>query len=173
MSKAITDSTVLIYLARVGDLALLQTQFSEVIVPEPVYQEVVIRGQVEGYPDAMAIEDTIDSRFIRRSLGDSLEEKAAQIRQTANLGQEEAAAIAIALSTDRSVCLTDDHAARRTAESFGVDIGGTIYVLLQALEYEHISFEQYKSRLDSLDDAGFRMSAALYREALDAGNELS
>lgn len=69
-------------------------------------------------------------------------------------------------------CLTDDHAARTTAESIGVPVGGTIFVLLEALDRGRLSKAAYVSRIDRLADGGFHMSASLYRRAIDAGDEI-
>ena len=169
MSRAVADATVLIYLAKLGDLHMLDELFESIVVPEAVYEEVVHRGHEEGYSDAIAVEDAAESFLDIRSLeGDT----ATRLRETTNLGDGEIAALALAASGDAR-CLTDDHAARRTAESLDIDVGGTIYVFLRALRRDYISFQRFKTRLDALDEAGFRMSAELYRRAIEAGEELA
>lgn len=45
MTTAVSDATVLIYLAKLGDLALLGELFEAVLVPEAVHEEVVDRGR--------------------------------------------------------------------------------------------------------------------------------
>ncbi|MEF8855391.1 MAG: hypothetical protein V5A24_07875, partial [Haloarculaceae archaeon] len=67
---------------------------------------------------------------------------------------------------------TDDHAARVTADSLGVDCGGTIYVLLEACSSGLLTGDAYVGRIDELADSGFRMSASLYRRAIEAGTDL-
>jgi len=172
MSRAVADATVLIYLARLDDLRMLDQLFESVVVPAPVYEEVVDRGREEGYPDAIAIEDATESFLETRSLEGGADGRATRLRETANLGAGETAALALAAEQDAR-CLTDDHAARRTAESLDIDVGGTIYVLLRALERDTISLQGFETRLDALDEAGFRMSAGLYKRALEAGEELA
>lgn len=171
MSRAVADATVLIYLARLGDLRMLDDLFDTVVIPEPVYGETVERGRNEGYPDAMAIEDAADSFLGTVSIEGVVEERATRLRETANLGAGETAAIALAAERDTR-CLTDDHAARRTAESLDIEVGGTIYVFLRALERDVISLQEFEQRLEALNEAGFRMSAGLYQRALDAAEEL-
>jgi predicted nucleic acid-binding protein len=153
-------------------LRLLEELFDAVVVPTPVYEEIVERGQNEGYPDAMRIEDATDSFLETHSIDGEVQNRATRIRKTANLGPGETAVIALAAEQDAR-CLTDDHAARRTAQSRDVAVGGTIYVFLRALEGDLLSFQEFEHRLTALDDAGFHMSAGLYRRALDAGNELA
>ena len=48
----VTDSTVLIYLAKLDDLSYLDELFDSGYVPETVYEEVVTRGRKEQYADA-------------------------------------------------------------------------------------------------------------------------
>lgn len=170
MSRPVADATVLIYLARLGDLRMLDDLFDTVLIPEPVYKETVERGRNEGYPDAMAIEEASDSFLETVSIEGAADERATRLRETANLGAGETAAIALAAERDAR-CLTDDHAARRTAESLDVDVGGTIYVFLRALERGAISLQEFEQRLEALNEAGFRMSAGLYQQALDAAEE--
>lgn len=106
------------------------------------------------------------------TLPDDLAQKAETVRETATLGRGETEAILLAQQHDAR-CLTDDHAARTTAESLGVDVGGTIYVLLEALATDRLTYVQYVDRIDALADSGFHMGASLYRHALTAGKDLT
>lgn len=167
----VTDSTVLIYIAKLDNLTYLDDLFEEVIVPEAVYDEVVTRGRKEQYTDALPVEEAANGSLDVRSLSDETQTRADEIQKSSGLGRGECTAIALAEAEDVR-CLTDDHAARKTAESLGVEVGGTIYVLLEALDRERISFEEYVTELDDLTDNSFRMSASLYRRAVEAGEEL-
>jgi len=173
MSRAVvTDSTVLIYLAKLGDLGLLDELFDETHVPERVYEEVVTRGREERYADALPIREAAEAFLDVRSLPREARERADEIQRSSGLERGESTAIALA-EAEGARCLTDDHAARKTAESLGVEVGGTIYVHLESLDGGHITYEGYVDRLDELTDNGFRMSASLYRRAVEAGEELA
>lgn len=171
MTAVVVDSTVLIYLARLGDLDLLPRLFDEVFVPAPVYDEVVETGREQGYPDALAVEEALEAFGEVMGLPAAAADRAERLRDAADLGRGEAAAIALAGGHDAR-CLTDDHAARTTAESMGVAVGGTIYVLLEAVAAGALTTADYEARIDSLADGGFRMSAALYRRAMAAPEAL-
>jgi len=171
MRTAVSDSTVLIYLAKLGDLPLLDALFDPVLVPEAVYEEVVSRGLEAGYRDALAVEEATNDHLDVVASPDEVEDGTAQLQETANLGDGEVAAIALARRRD-GLCLTDDHAARVTAESLGVDCGGTIFVLLEARSTGRLTEDAYVGRIDDLSDSGFRMSASLYRRAIEAGTDL-
>ncbi|WP_231185574.1 hypothetical protein [Haladaptatus sp. DYF46] len=172
MSPAVvTDATVLIYLGKLGELDRLDSRFDRILVPAAVYEEVVTRGHEERYSDALSVEQASESFLAVRSLEDDTKQRAERIRASAQLGRGESEAIALALA-ENARCLTDDHAARTTAESLGAEVGGTIFVLLESLDSGTIGFEEYVSLLDDLTDNGFRMSASLYRRAVEAGREL-
>lgn len=173
MSEAVvTDATVLIYLAKLGDLSFLDELFDDTYVSDRVYEEVVTRGRAEQYADALPVAEAVENFLDVRSLSTELTERADEIQRSAGLERGECTAIALAEAEDAR-CLTDDHAARTTAESLGVAVGGTIYVYLESLDRGRISYEEYVDTLDDLTDDGFRMSASLYRRALDAGEELT
>lgn len=171
MTTVVADSTVLIYLADLGDLDLLWDLFDQVLVPEAVYEEVVERGREEDYRDALAVKEAANAFLDVHSLSGDVAHHAVRLQKSADLGRGEAEAIALARERNAR-CLTDDHAARTMAESVGVGIGGTIFVLLEALAAERFPYEGYVSRIDELADGGFRMSASLYRRAIDAGKDL-
>jgi len=171
MTDAVADSTVLVYLAKLGELGHLREQFETVLVPEAVYAETVERGRVEGYADALAIDEATGTFLEVSGLSAGAADEAGGIQASAGLGRGEAEAIALANAVDAH-CLTDDHAARATARSLGVPVGGTIFVLLEALDAGRLSVDSYVAQLDDLVDNEFRMSASLYRKAVEAGREL-
>lgn len=171
MRSAVADSTVLIYLAKLGDIDVLCDLFDPVLVPEAVYDEVVTSGNEGGYPDALAVAEATEECLDVVARTAEVAETADGIQETTNLGDGEVAAIALARRREVR-CLTDDHAARTTAESLGVDVGGTIYVLLEARKTGRLPEEAYIDRIDDLSDSGFRMSASLYRRAIEAGTDL-
>jgi len=167
----ITDSTVLIYLAKLGDLDYLDELFEEGYLSETVYEETVTRGQAEQYTDALQIEQATEQLLDVRSLEPEVEVRANEIQSSSGLERGECTAIALA-EDEGARCLTDDHAARKTAESLDIDVGGTLYVLLEALDDGRIGFQEYADKLDELIEKDFRMSASLYRKAVEAGEDL-
>ena len=168
----VTDATVLIYLAKLGDLDYLDGLFEDVLVSEAVYEEVVTHGREERYAGALQVEETTDRFLDVRTLSNRAKKRADEIQKSSGIDRGECTAIALA-ENERARCLTDDYAARKTAESLGLDVGGTIYVLLEALDRDQISLEEYIGKLDDLTDDNFHMSASLYRRAVEAGEELA
>lgn len=167
----VADATVLISLAKIGHLELLDQLFPTVRVPEAVYEECVDRGRAEGYRDAIAIDAAFERGLMRHRLDEKSSTSARQFKESADLGAGEAAAIAASVELGVR-CLTDDHAARQTAQAMGVDVGGNIYVLLSGLDEGILTPDSYLDAIDALTDEGFRMNASLYRQAIEAGRTL-
>jgi len=168
MTEAVVDSTVLIYLSKIGRLGLLDKLFDDVLVPEAVHEEVVVRGLEQGYSDAIAVDEA--DFLSQEEVGNN--EGVERLQESANLGPGESEAITLARCRD-TYCLTDDRPARKTAESFGVEVGGTVYVLLAALKRDVIDFDEYETAVDDLAETDFRMKASLYKKALEAGRRQS
>jgi predicted nucleic acid-binding protein len=55
--SAVSDTSPLIWLAKVGKLCLLKNLFGEVIIPQEVYAEAVDEGLKHGFSDALTIKE--------------------------------------------------------------------------------------------------------------------
>ena len=61
----VKDSMILIHLAKMHKLTDSCQHFGDIIIPTEVYEETVIRGKKKGHPDALIIEQTINSNLIK------------------------------------------------------------------------------------------------------------
>lgn len=59
-----SNSGPLIHLANVGLIDFLFKLFDKILIPESVYDEVVIKGKEEGHSDAIIIEQAISNNKI-------------------------------------------------------------------------------------------------------------
>jgi predicted nucleic acid-binding protein len=159
----VSNSTVLIYLAKIGKLNLLKELFGEVLIPTEVFNEVVIRGKEQQQPDAFLVENAIEEDWIHvkdiKTIG-KLEEF--------GIDPGEAQAISLAKSLGVSVLLDQTHA-RIAAKALGLRPRGTIFVLFAAVRKKVLSYEGYQNSLEDLVKAGFRMSDEVYLEAVRLG----
>lgn len=162
----VSNSTVLIYLAKIGKLNLLKELFGEVLIPAEVFNEVVIRGKEQQQPDAFLVESAIEEGWIHvkdiETIG-KLEEF--------GIDPGEAQAISLAKSLGVSVLLDQTHA-RIAAKALGLRPRGTIFVLFAAVRKKVLSYEDYQNSLEDLVKAGFRMSDEVYLEAVRLGRRL-
>lgn len=159
--KVVSNASPLINLARIGQLALLPRIFGSLLVPEAVWQEVVVAGK--GLPGAaeIGLADWIERTAVaNRPLVHSL-------RQELDAGEAEAIALAVECQADW--VLMDERLGRQTAQHFGLGYIGLVGVLRVAKQNGHI--QALRPLLDDLRHvAGFRISPTLWDQVLqDAG----
>jgi predicted nucleic acid-binding protein len=161
--RVVSDSSPLIALARIGHLDLLRELYGEVTVPQGVVQEVTSNGA--GRPGAKEVSTAqwivtveVESRQFVRSL-------------RRDLGKGEAEAIASAVESEADLLIVDDLLARQVARTLGLNVVGTVGVLLEARQKG--LFSQIKPCLDDLIEvAGFRVGGELYARVLQEVGEL-
>jgi len=126
-SEAVTNAGPLLVLSKLNRLSLLAGLYARVIVPVPVYDEVVGAGRRRGHEDARTTE------LFLKQVGWAPEpcpDIPVELRD-APLDRGERAAIAIALKRG-SPLLMDEEAGRTVARRYGVPVCGSLGVLVQA-----------------------------------------
>ena len=129
MRKVIVNSTPLISLCKVGLLDLLKKQYGEITIPEAVFHEVckkndTVREQISS-ADWIHIEritETKSKKMYKAKLHD---------------GEVEVMILAQEQQGEHLVII-DDGPARKTAEYLGLNLTGTIGVLIKAKMNGHI-----------------------------------
>ena len=161
--KIVSNASPLINLARIGKLGLLRVLYGELIVPDAVWQEVVVEGV--GQPGADEVEA---AKWIKTQAATNRElEKALQ----QELDAGEAGAIALAIEKGADLLLMDEHLGREVAFHFGLHYTGLVGILIEAKRKGQIRL--MKSLLDLLRDrAGFRISDELYHRVLRDEGEI-
>lgn len=142
----VSNSTALVHLSAVGRLNILQDLFSEMLIPEEVYYEVVIAGA--GKPGAAEVAGAawIKTRQVANQPALALLKSI--------LGAGEVACILLAVETVADLVILDDKAARQYALTQGLSVVGTIGCLLEAGRLGRLDFEQ---ALADLLATGFRL----------------
>jgi len=159
----VSNASPLISLARIGRLNLLQQLYGELIIPEAVWNEIVIEGS--GKPGADEVKEApwIKKQAIKNK------QLAHVLRQERDAGESEA--IALALESEAELLLMDERLGRQTANYLGIHCIGLIGVLIEAKRKGFI--EQVKPLLDALQNlAGFRISPSLYSRILQDEKEI-
>ena len=153
--EAVTNAGPLIYLALVGQQNLLDRFYSRIVLPQAVYQEVVVRGA--GQPGA---EETRAAAASRRYEVVTVSNRIAveALLDEIHVGEAEVIVSARELGIKR--VLLDDRAARRKAKAMGLEVTGTIGVLLLARE-AGLPID-LKHNFDLLIQNGFRLSDHVY-----------
>lgn len=162
----VSNSTPLIYLARIGKLQFLNEFFKEVAISEKVWEEVVKEGKNEGCPDAFVVEKAMSEGWIKVH-------KTKITKKLENFGIDKGEIESISLTIDlkQKEILVDQVHARAAASVLGLKPRGTIFVLLKALKRGMINYEEYLDSLSELTRSNFRMSDDVYLEAIKLGKK--
>lgn len=142
--EAVTNSTCLIALERIGQLNLLPQVFTTVFAPPAVQAEL-------GIPVDWLTIKTVQNLGVVTVLKTQLDEGKAY-------------AIALAMELSDVITILDDKKARRIARQIGLKVIGTIGVLLRAKRKGVIA--EVNPLLTAFEQVGFRMTDALHQGAL-------
>lgn len=161
MVIAVSNTFPLLYLYRIGGLAWLGHLFQEVWVPNAVAEELEV-GRQRGY-DVPEIGGLTWVRCVNPA-------HVPQEWLALDLGRGELATIALALEHRENAILVDDLLARRIARVAGLEVWGTLRVLLEAKK--HGLIEQVAPYVGRLVDAGMWLSVDLRLRILRLADEL-
>lgn len=156
----VANAGPLIALARIDKLELLPAAYTEILVPKAVYREVT---QDPLLPGAHEVEQA--SWLHPVPVTDT--EAVARIRFWLDQGESEA----IVLARNRAMPLAiDERRGRQVAASLGVDITGTVGILLACKRLDLI--DEITPLLDRLIHKGVRLSTSLYENARRLAQEM-
>jgi hypothetical protein len=163
----VSNTSPLIWLSKTGRITLLKKLLGEVIVPEEVYKEAVERGLQEGFSDVLAIKECIDQGWIKISKLDEREIKLCQrmMEHAFEIHLGEAQAIVLARETG-ALLLMDESSGRAFAETLGLRVRGTLYVVMKALREKLLDRVEAKEIVLALVSKGFRIEPKLLARIL-------
>ena len=161
MSVVVSDASPLINLARVNQFDLLATFYGQIVIPEAVYEEVVVRGKgCDGSPEVKEA-TWIDVQLPRDEL--------AVHALAAELGRGEASAIILAQELDAPLLIIDEIRGRRIAIELGLKVCGTLGILTRAKREGRIV--SLRQALDLLHARGAWIDQELFDEVLRIAGE--
>lgn len=163
----VSNTSPLIWLSKIGRIALLKKLFGEVIIPEEVYIEAVERDLKEGFSDALAIKECVDQGWIKSAKLNEREIKLCQkmIDHAFETHLGEAQAIILARETG-ALLLMDESSGRAFAETLGLRVRGTLYVIMKALREKLLDRAEAKEIVLVLVSKGFRIEPKLLARIL-------
>jgi hypothetical protein len=157
----VCDTTVLLYLGRIGQGDLIPALFSPIYVPEPVMLELDMSRLLRP--------DTIDPRTVAWADPVSVSQATIEDLPANRLGAGERSVIAYARTQGGCVAGLDDLQSRQLADEVGLKVVGTLGILLRAKQAGLIS--TVRPLIDDAINQGFRLSPDLYRGALELAGE--
>ena len=170
---ACSDAGPLIWLGKCDNLHLLEKLYSEIVIPDAVYEETVIHGLEKGYKDAQQTQKALEEGWIKvyttkKKFKDKVTDRENQFG--IELGEGEREAIALALEKELSLFLTNDEDAYQIGQTLGLDPKGVLQVLLKSIKERHLNVKQAKQSLNTMLEEGFWLSPTIihsFHEALD------
>lgn len=157
----VSDSTPLISLMKADRLDILHQLFGEILIPDAVFNELTANDR---YTEEAAL--ICNSSYIHRvSIEDT---KAVSLLQRAtglDLGESEA--IIYADDNKADLLLMDEASGRRIAMSMGLEIMGTVGVLVNGYRAGYLRAEEVEEALVLMRNANIRISDRLIRNALE------
>ena len=156
MRVVVCDTGPILHLVEADALGLLE-QTGEVTVPSAVERELTVRISDWSVrrPTWLRVE------FVRDTAAWQVE----QVTALAGLGAGEVEAIVLARSLSADWLLTDDAGARVVATVFGMEVHGSVGVVLWAAATRHIDAQQANLVLDRLGKSSLWITPAILAEA--------
>ena len=127
MPAVVSDASVLICLGAVGQIHLLKDFFQEVFVPDAVWQEVTVGAAMRA-----GAKETVQARHHGWLQVQTPDNRALVASLQITLDAGEAEAIALASEIGAGLLLMDESDGRAEARSLGLQVTGTLGVLLRA-----------------------------------------
>jgi predicted nucleic acid-binding protein len=156
----VSNAGPLIHLTKIGRLNLLKELFKIVIIPRTVKMEVVDKGKEKGAPDAFLIENEV-GKWI--AVEGDINDKVKEIAKRAGIEIGEAIVIMLAKEKGCSA-LIDDSAARRFAIGLGLEVIGSIGVLIKVAKVGIITKEEALEGLEKITKVMW-LSVDVYEDA--------
>ena len=125
------DSSPLIYAIKGNYVELLKKLYSDIVLVDSVYEEVVEKGKLRGKRDAFVIDKLIETNVLIRHPDSKLDLKI-------NLGKGENAVINSA-KDEECLAFLEDQKARKVASNLNIQVEWTSYAFLKALKEKVIS----------------------------------
>lgn len=146
----VADTSCLILLQKIEQLDLLRKLFGQIIITREV------AGEFNAVlPDFFQIHHPRDVNYFK-------------ILRTF-LDKGEASVIALALEEENCLLIIDEAKGRREAQALGIQVTGTLGILLLAKEKKLI--QAIKPLVEQIQKTNFRVSKALVEKALKMANE--
>ncbi|MCJ7479084.1 MAG: DUF3368 domain-containing protein [Candidatus Nanohaloarchaeota archaeon QJJ-7] len=159
----VLDATPLIYLAKAGVLQKLESLEEDLIVPNEVYDEVVIKGKEAGEADALLIENLAEAEVIevREVKGGEFYQKLESDRYLSDADRQ-----VLSIAEESGISVVDEEHARSVADMEGVENRGTVYLLFRLLDLGVMDAGEARETLESMIEAGWYCSTDLYSKIL-------
>ncbi len=151
--RIVVNTSPLVALDRIGQLDLLPALYGKIIRPQSVVDELKAGRSIYGGTDSLYHAAWLETA-----------EDPPEMILRKELGAGETAAIALAFRIQADLIILDDLAARNVAVELGMNVTGTLGVLLAA--HKKGILKDLRHAISLLEDSGFRISNTLVTSIL-------
>lgn len=157
---AVFDASALIFSLKVQEFfSLLEKRFSGLLVPDAVYDEVVVAGQERGAPEVQGVAALFSKKFLVR-----VKEKPLVV-PFLGLGEREALAVAQKRGV---VCLSDDRKAYQVGLTIGVKVISLPALVISSVRKKLVPKQKARELIDALVENGYYLKPVDYLAVLKA-----
>jgi uncharacterized protein len=156
----ISNTSPLLYLHQIGCLSILQTLYTQVIVPQAVQSELLV-GQQQG----VDVPEISQYEWLQlRSVA-----TVASMPNVIDLGPGEAEVIGLGIENPGSRLILDDQLGRQIARFHRLTFTGTLGVLIKAKQLGHIP--TIRPLIEQLQRSGMWLSESVIADVLKLAGE--
>ncbi|MEM3581067.1 MAG: hypothetical protein QXQ64_07380 [Candidatus Bathyarchaeia archaeon] len=163
----VSNSTPLIYLAKIGRLNIIRNLFERIFIPEAVFEEAVTRGKELNISDAYIIEKAVGTWIIRERIQPEIDAEYRFLDTNTRLGSGEKEAIKLCKQLNAKYLIADDKEARRVSKILNITPIGTCSIIIQTYKQTTITKNEARLILNELLKVGFRIDPELYHRLLN------
>ena len=159
----VSNTTPIISFLKINRMDILEKMFNIITIPQAVYEEITVKRQLDDEINIFNSCNFIKVRSVNNEFAVNL------LRKQSGLGLGESEAITLAEDLKEAILLIDELKGRKVAEQNGINIIGTIGIIVKAKKLGYIN--QAKPLLDELITKNIRISKELYNNILNLINE--
>jgi len=162
----VKDAMVLIHLAKMNLLEKACVLFKKVIIPEMVYNEVVIKGKEKEYEDSFLVESIIKENKINimKVKNKDMLKKLNEF----NIYGGEAESIALYWQENAKLIASDDNSVIRKRRLLNINLIGTPSIILYLYKRKFIDKEKINNSIHKLREIGWFSNAILDKTLMEA-----
>lgn len=166
MQQAVSDSDVIIHLAKLNELILIKELYGCAHIPEYVQSEIV-RYQ---YDEAGMIEEAIQQGILNVHETNESRAKERAKRYGIHIGEGHVKELAEKLNA--GIFLSNEKKVRVAAKIEGFSVTGSIGVILRSVTLNYLTAEEAVKLLEKLRGDEFRIHPTIINKAIDSCNKL-
>jgi len=140
ITDVLCDAGPLIAISKLNRLEILAELYDKILVPRPVYDEVVTSGLAIGASDAKSVRLFLQNQ--KWPIVDISSDTLNSYTPSVIIGAGEIAVLALARTLRCPLVLIDDEVARGEARRLGLAVRGTLGVLIQACRQKILTTSQ-------------------------------